>query len=258
MSSPRLLAGADNSSNTPDAAPREQGSAPGAWLTPAQDRPGNDPADAGTSGGRGTTEKVQAAGVEAGSLTDGEKKRLEDAAIAALRLVFDQYIRSHASLCAGSDGSGQEGFSRDGALKAPMPSADMAAFNQARPVLTAATILALVQLWAGFLGGVLALYLLSAEVWEEEPEAIWSMVILAVSGALMILLAAGGFYESRRGDACIGASLVGGSIAVQMAGGLAIGILDLPFGYEAAVGVLGLQVLPALMVLIGYGLLRCY
>lgn len=222
----------------------------GAWLTPAGKRPAGeeDDEDAEPSSG----------GAESHEDAEAEAERVADAGLAALRLVFDQYIRSHAALCAGSDGSGSEGFSRDGVLKSPLPSSDMESFNRARPVLTAAAIIALVYIWAGFLGVVLSLYLLSAEVWRDEPDAVYSMVTLAAAGAVMVMLAIGGFYESRRGDACVGVSLVVTAVVVQLVGGMVIGVLDLPFAFEAAVGVLGLQILPALLVLLGYGLLRCY
>ena len=53
----------------------------------------------------------------------------------------------------------------------------------------------MVWVWAGFVGMMMGLYLLSAEVWAEEGDSgsRWSIVILGGIGLMMLLLGTAAF-----------------------------------------------------------------
>lgn len=220
------------------------------------------------------------------------------AASAALRLVFHRYILQHATLSeervladsAGgvvaseavgtgevADGPAHSRTSFSNPMLQPQREGnggsastvlqagntgrkpgDFELFDGERPLLTAATILALTFVWAGFLGVMLSLYLMSAEVWQESRGAGITLIVLSVCGAVMLGSAVAAVYYARWGDAAAALWLTAGSFVVQVTGGAVIGGLQLPFGYEAAIAVLGLQVLPAALCLGGYALVRCY
>jgi len=78
-------------------------------------------------------------------------------------------------------------------VHAPLPPAWL------RPWLNAVGITSMVWVWAGFVGMMMGLYLLSAEVWADERGSGWSIVILGGIGLMMLLLGTAAFIQSRRG-----------------------------------------------------------
>lgn len=127
-----------------------------------------------------------------------------------------------------------------------------------QPWMNAIGIVSLVYAWAGFVGMLLGLYLLSAEVWAEQDESGWSIALLAGIGLCMMVLGTVAFILSRRGWMWNSLYALLPAIATQLAGGITFGLLELPFAVEAAAAVLGLQVLPALVVLAGYFVFEWY
>jgi len=67
-------------------------------------------------------------------------------------------------------------------VRAPLPPMWM------RPWLNAIGILSLVWVWAGFVGMMMGLYLLSAEVWADNGNSEWSILILGGIGLVMLVL----------------------------------------------------------------------
>jgi len=68
-----------------------------------------------------------------------------------------------------------------------------------RPWLNMVGITSLVYVWSGFVGMVLGLYLLSAEVWTEQTRSEWSIALLSGAGMIMMGLGVVAFIQSRRG-----------------------------------------------------------
>jgi len=127
-----------------------------------------------------------------------------------------------------------------------------------RPWLNAIGILSLVWIWAGFVGMMLGLYLLSAEVWAEQSNSEWSIALLIGIGFAMMVLGTTSFIHSRRGWPLIALYALVPAVLLQVTGGVVMGVFSLPFALEAAAAVFGLQVLPALIVLCGYFVFEWY
>lgn len=121
-------------------------------------------------------------------------------------------------------------------------------------VLNVIGILALVQAWAGFLGMIVGLYLLSAAAWNDDSDATWSILSLSVCGVVIMCTAVAGFVYSRRAELAFGLVFMVLALLIQAGGGAAMILLDLPFVRQAAIGVLGLQLLPAGIALLVYAL----
>lgn len=127
-----------------------------------------------------------------------------------------------------------------------------------RPWLAVIGILSLVWVWAGIVGVLLGLYLLSAEAWTVQEGAGGSIAVLVVIGFAMAGLGVAAYVQSRRGWLEESAWCLGPAVLLQIIGAAIMGGARLPFAGEAAGLVLGLQVLPALMILGGYFLFEWY
>jgi len=130
--------------------------------------------------------------------------------------------------------------------------------NWMQPWLNTIGIVSLMMIWGGILGVILGVYLVTAEAWVDEPRSASSIATLLACGALMVATGLPAFLMSRRGDLIWAIYALVASICIQAAGAGIMGGLDLPFLFESAIGVLGLQLLPGLLVLMGYFIFSWY